>query len=104
MNSQIFFLTHAHAYIESPENSRLLGPDWAYVRQQYPSFLARDSNACFSHIFEEKTFHKLTLDEINIFSSLRTFQSFCETCQMLHFRGYSTLPNIKKSGGSFSEN
>lgn len=45
-------------YIESPENSRLLNeirePLWAYLRRQCP-FLARDSNACFSEIFEEKT-------------------------------------------------
>jgi len=43
--------------------------------------LARDCNACFSQIFEERTFGKLTPDEMNIFSSLRTFQSFCKTCQ-----------------------
>ena len=72
-------------YIESPENSRLLEeikePLWAYLRQQCPSFWARYCNACSSQIFEEKTFGKLTPDEMNIFSSLRTFQSFCETCQ-----------------------
>ena len=72
-------------YVESPENSRLLEeirePIWAYLREQCPSFSARDSNACFSQIFEEKTLGKLTSDEMNIFSSLRTFQSFCETCQ-----------------------
>ena len=85
MNSQGFFLTHAQRYIESPENSNLLEeikePLWAYLREQCPSFLARDCNACFSQIFEERTFGKLTPDEMNIFSSLRTFQSFCETCQ-----------------------
>ena len=72
-------------YVESPENSRLLEeirePIWAYLREQCPSFSARDSNACFSQIFEEKTLGRLTSDEMNIFSSLRTFQSFCETCQ-----------------------
>ena len=52
-----------------------------HYREQCPSFSARDSNACFSQIFEEKTLGKLTSDEMNIFSSLRTFQSFCETCQ-----------------------
>ena len=73
MNSQSFFLTHAHG-IESPENSGLLEeikePLWAYLRQQCPSFLERDCNARFSQIFEEKTFGKLTPDEMNIFSSL----------------------------------
>jgi len=72
-------------YIESRENSKLLEeirePLWAYLRQQCPSFLARDSNACFSQIFGEKTFGKPTPDEMNLFSSLRTFQSLCETCQ-----------------------
>ena len=72
-------------YTESRENSKLSEeirePLWAYLRQQCPSFLAKDCNACFSQIFEERTFGKLTPDEMNIFSSLRTFQSFCETCQ-----------------------
>ena len=72
-------------YIEPRENSKLLEeikePLWAYLRQQCPSFLAIDCNACFSQIFEKRTFGKLTPDEMNIFSSLRTFQSFCETCQ-----------------------
>ena len=39
-----------------------------YVYGQYPSFLARDCNACFSQIFEERTFGKLTPDEMNIIS------------------------------------
>lgn len=43
--------------------------------------MPRDSNACFSQIFEKKTFGNLTPDEMNIFLSLRTFQLFCETCQ-----------------------
>ena len=72
-------------YFESRENSKLLEeieePLCAYLRQQCPPFSARDCNACFSQIFEERTFGKLTPDEMNIFSSLRTFQSFCETCQ-----------------------
>ena len=72
-------------YIESRENSKLLEeikePLWAYLRQQCPSFFPRDCNACFSQIFEKRTFGKLTPDEMNIFLSLRTFQSFCETCQ-----------------------
>ena len=59
-------------YIESPENSKLLEeikePLWAYLTQQCPSFLARDCNACFSQIFEERAFGKLTPDEMNIIS------------------------------------
>ena len=72
-------------YMQSRENSKLLEeikePLWAYLRQQCTSFLARDCNACFSQIFEERTIGELTPDEMNIFSSLRTFHSFCETCQ-----------------------
>ena len=72
-------------YIEPSVNSRLFEeikePLWAYLRQQCPSFLARDCNACSRQIFEEKPFGKLTPDEMNILSSLRTFQSFCETYQ-----------------------
>ena len=56
-------------------------------------FLARDYNACFCQIFEEKTFAKLTPDEMNIFSSPR----ICETCQKFHFKSYSTLHNTKKA-------
>lgn len=45
--------------------------------------MERDCNACFSEIFEQKTllFGKLTLDEMNLFLSGRTFQSFCHTCK-----------------------
>ena len=72
-------------YIESRENSKLLeeikGPLWAYLRQCPFFFLAWDCNAYFSQIFGERTFGELTPDEMNIFSSLRTFQSFCDTCQ-----------------------
>ena len=32
-----------------------------------PVFLAGDCNACFSQIVEQKTFGKLTPDEMNIF-------------------------------------
>ena len=56
-------------------------PLWAHLRQQCPCFFPRDCNACFSQIFEKRTFGKLTPDEMNIFLFLRTFQLFCETCQ-----------------------
>ena len=62
-------------------------------------FLARDCNACLGQIFEEKTFGKFTPGEMNIISSLRTFQSFCDTCQKFHFRRYSTLHHMKKKRG-----
>ena len=82
--TELLFATCSR-YIELSENSRLLPeirePVWAYLRQHCPSFLARDCNACFSEIFEEKTFGELTPDEMSLFSSLRTFHSFCNTCK-----------------------
>ena len=41
-------------------------PLWAYLRQQCPFFLAGDYNACFSQIVEQKTFGKLTPDEMTV--------------------------------------
>ena len=71
-------------YVSSNGSSRLLGqirePVWRYLGQKCSTFTARDCNACFSQSFEEKTFGKLNADERNIFSSSRTFQSFCQTC------------------------
>ena len=71
-------------YIESQGNDRMLReirkPIWVYLQQHCPSFLVRDSNACFSQIFEERTFGDLSSEEMNIFSSQRIFESFCKTC------------------------
>ena len=67
--------------MNSPESSHGL---WdRKSRQQLPLVLARDYNACFSQSYEEKTFAKLTPDEMNIFSSRITFQSFCEAVLVL---------------------
>ena len=86
--AELLFNTRSR-YIQSPENSKLLEevkePPWAYLRQQCPSFLEIYCNACLSESFEQKTFGKLTPDAMNIFSSLRTFQSFCKTCQKDEF-------------------
>ena len=80
--TELLFYTCSR-YIESPKTSRLLEEIkellWAYLRQQCPSFSARDCNVCLSQIFEEKTSGKLTPDEMNIVSPLRTVQSICET-------------------------
>ena len=71
-------------YIESQGNDRMLReirkPIWVYLQQHCPSFLERDSNACFGQIFEERTFGDLSSKEMNIFSSQRIFESFCKTC------------------------
>ena len=42
--------------------------------------MARDCDACLGQIFEERTFGDLSSEEMNIFSSLRIFDSFCITC------------------------
>ena len=58
-------------YIESQGNDRLLReirePLWVYLQQHCPSFLARDCIACFSQIFEERTFGDISSEEMNIF-------------------------------------
>ena len=51
------------------------------LRQHCSSLLPRDNNACFSQIFEERTFGKLNQDEMNLFMTQRTFESNCHTCQ-----------------------
>ena len=47
------------------------------------SFTARDCNACFSQIFEKRTFGYLNEEEESLFMSLRTFDSFCSSCSNL---------------------
>ena len=42
-------------------------PLWVYL--DCPSFLSRDCNACFTQIFEERTFGDLSSEEMNIFST-----------------------------------
>ena len=81
--TELLFIT-CKRYIESQGNDRMLReirkPIWVYLQHQCPSFLARDSIACFSQIFEERTFGDLSSEEMNIFSSQRIFESFCKTC------------------------
>ena len=81
--TELLFNTCAR-YIESQENDRLLRelrePLWVYLQQHCSPFLSRDCNACFSQIFEERTFGDLSSEEMNIFSSQRIFESFCKTC------------------------
>ena len=55
-------------------------PVWSYLRERCSSFQARDGNASFSQIFEEKTFGKLNPDEVSLFATQRLFESYCPTC------------------------
>ena len=41
------------------------------------SFTAMDCNACFSQIFEKRTFSYLNEEGESLFMTLRTFDSFC---------------------------
>ena len=51
-------------------------PVWSYLCS---SFAARDCNACFSQIFEKRTFGYLNEEEENLFMTQRTFDSFCHS-------------------------
>ena len=55
-------------------------PVWLYLREQCSSFLARNCNASFSPLFEEKTFAKLSPEEIKLFATQRVFESYCASC------------------------
>lgn len=74
-------------YLCSRDNSLLLrdlrDPVWSYIIDHCSSFVARDCNACFSEIFEEKTFGFLNEEEENLFTTLRSFDSICNTCEQV---------------------
>ena len=55
-------------------------PVWSYIINLCGSFTARDCNACFSQIFEKRTFGYLNEEEESLFMTLRTFDSFCSSC------------------------
>ncbi|KAL9951679.1 hypothetical protein ACROYT_G044397 [Oculina patagonica] len=74
-----------HLQVEFPDNIQLLSeirePVWLYLRQRCSSFEARDCNAAFSQIFEEKIFGTLNTEEVNLFATQRMFESYCERCE-----------------------
>ena len=55
-------------------------PVWSYIIDLCSSSAARDCNACFSQIFEKRTFGCLDEEEESLFMTLRTFDSFCRSC------------------------
>lgn len=62
--------------------SEIRDPVWSYLRQHCSSFQARDCNAAFSQIFEEKkTFGSLNTEELSLFATQRVFESYCESCE-----------------------
>ena len=72
-------------YCQFTDNIQLLSeirePVWLYLRQHCSSFEARDCNAAFSQIFEEKIFGTLNTEEVNLFATQRMFESYCERCE-----------------------
>ena len=71
-------------YMSSRQDSSLWreirAPVWSYIIDLCSSFAARDCNACFSQIFEKRTFGYLSEEEERFFMTLRTFDSFCSSC------------------------
>ena len=71
-------------YMSSREDSSLLReirePVWSYIMDVCSSFPARDCNACFSQIFDNRTLGYLNEEEESLFMTLRTFDSFCSSC------------------------
>ena len=68
-------MTAASDYQNQGGNPSLLAgiqePVWSSLRERCSSFQARDCNASFSQIFEEKTFGKLNPDEVSLFATQR---------------------------------
>ena len=60
-------------------------PVWSYIIDVCSLFSARDctGNACFSQIFEERTFAYLNEAEESHFMTLRTFDSFVSHARIL---------------------
>ena len=71
-------------YMSSRKDSSLLKEIrehvWSNIIDLCSSFAARDCNACFSQIFEKRTFCYVNEDEENLFMTQRTFDSFCRSC------------------------
>ena len=74
-------------YMSSREDSSLLSeirePVWSYIINLCSSFTARDCNACFSQIFEKRTFGYLNEEEESLFMRLRTFDLFVAHARIL---------------------
>ena len=86
--TDLLFSVCSH-YMSSREDSSLLRelrePVWSYIIDVCSSFSARDCNACFSQIFEKRTFCYLNEEEESLFMTLRTFDSFCSSCSCSNF-------------------
>ena len=50
--------------------SRIRERVWLHLIENCSSFQARDCNACFSQIFEEKTFGNLNFEEVSLFATV----------------------------------
>ena len=84
--------------------SRISERVWLPLIENCSSFQARDCNACFSQIFEEKTFGNLNFEEASLFATQREYDSYCQTCEKdvsfnsRIFLTYVTHSGLKKFG------
>ena len=71
-------------YMSLREDSSLLReirePLWSCIIDVCSSFSDRDCNACFTQIFEKRTWGYLNGEEESLFMTLRTFDYFCGSC------------------------
>ena len=58
-------------------------PVWSYIIDVCSSVSARDCNVCFSQILEKRTFGYLNEEEVSLFMTQRTFDSFCSSCSKI---------------------
>ena len=81
MSLQTCFSMLVHIIMSSSSLlSKIREPVWSYIINLCSTFTARDCNACFSQIFEKRTFGYLNKEEESLFMTLRTFDSFCSSC------------------------
>ncbi len=79
----LFQTVTSYVQFQGP-NKKLSGirePFWLHLIKYCNSFSARDNNACFSQIFEERTFGKLNKEEVDLLMPQLVYGSICRTCQ-----------------------
>ena len=63
--------------------SKIREPVWWYIINLSSLFMARDCNACFSQIFEKRTFGYLNEEEESLFMTLKHLILFVAHAQIL---------------------
>ena len=72
-------------------------PVRSYIIDVCSSVSARDCNACFSQILEKRTFGYLNEEEVSLFMTQRTFDSFCSSCSKIVTLNNSDLTKNSKN-------